>query len=229
MESLIIKGPDRKDRPFFHRGSRADQGVVKQMFERQEYSLKRLRRGPELNALQDSLSKPLIIDGGSNIGASIAYFAFMFPRAHIVGIEPDPGNFELLQRNTAGMNVELHMAALGSRDGKVRLEDPGEGEWGYRTSAADDGTVPLLSMSRLVMEKVAEGYQPFFAKIDIEGGEAALFQPPLDWVDLFPIMAVELHDWLLPRQGTSRSFLECVGPRDRDFVFVGENVFSIKY
>jgi FkbM family methyltransferase len=198
------------------------------MFERQEYSLKRLRRGPELHALESTLSRPLIIDGGSNIGASIAFFAFTFPRAHIVGIEPDADNFELLRRNTEGMNVELHQAALGSRDGKVRLEDPGEGEWGYRTNPADDGAIPQLSISRLVTEKVAQGYQPFFAKIDIEGAEGDLFQPPVDWVDLFPVMAVELHDWLLPRQGTSRSFLRCVADRDRDFLFLGENAFSIR-
>jgi hypothetical protein len=38
---------------------------------------------------------------------------------------------------------------------------------------------------------------------------------------------VELHDWLLPKAGTSCSFLHCAGQHDRDFVVVGENIFSI--
>jgi len=37
-----------------------------------------------------------------------------------------------------------------------------------------------------------------------------------------------LHDWLLPGQGTSRSFLKCMAALDRDFVHIGENVFSIR-
>src|SRR5437762_3374640 len=35
-------------------------------------------------------SDPLIIDGGSNIGVSILYFKKTYPRARIVGFEPDP-------------------------------------------------------------------------------------------------------------------------------------------
>lgn len=228
MNSVTLKTSGGISRQFHHRGTRADLGVIAQMFKNEDYSLRRLRRGEELKALGRAMARPLIIDAGANIGGSVCWFALNFPRVHIVAIEPDPANFELLRRNTEGLDVELHQAAIGARDGQVRLVDPGEGEWGYRTARTEDGTVPMISMGRIVAEKQAAGYTPFICKIDIEGGEADLFTPPTDWVDPFPLMMVELHDWLMPRQGTSRSFLQCVAARDRDFVHIGENIFSIR-
>lgn len=228
MRSVTLQTSAGTSRQFHHRDTRADQGVIAQMFKNEDYSLRRLRRGEELKALGAAMARPLIVDAGANIGASVCWFALNFPRVHIVAIEPDPANFELLKRNSEGLDVELHQAAIGARDGRVRLVDPGQGEWGYRTAAADDGAVPLISMARIVAEKQAAGYTPFICKIDIEGGEADLFTPPTDWVDPFPLMMVELHDWLMPGQGTSRSFLQCVAARDRDFIHIGENIFSIR-
>lgn len=228
MESINLKHASGTSRLFFHRGTPADRGVIHQMFKNEDYSLRRLRRGGQLLALGRTMARPLIIDAGANIGASACWFAANFPHAHIVAIEPDPGNFELLRRNSEGLNVELHQAAIGAREGKVQLVDPGEGEWGYRTAPADDGAVPMIAMARIIAEKQTAGYTPFICKIDIEGGEADLFTPPTDWVDPFPLMMVELHDWLMPGEGTSRSFLQCVAARDRDFVHIGENVFSIR-
>lgn len=43
-----------------------------------------------------------------------------------------------------------------------------------------------------------------------------------------PLMIVELHDWMLPRTANSANFLKAVAARNRDFVFRGENVFSIR-
>ena len=83
-------------------------------------------------------------------------------------------------------------------------------------------------MAGLVAAKMAEGYTPFLAKIDIEGAEADLFSRDTDWIDQFPLIIVELHDWLLPKQGTSRNFLRCIAARNRDFVYLGENIFSIR-
>jgi len=33
---------------------------------------------------------------------------------------------------------------------------------------------------------------------------------------------------MLPRQGTSRNFLKCIANLDRDFLHIGENIFSIR-
>ena len=64
-------------------------------------------------------------------------------------------------------------------------------------------------------------------KVDIEGAEKDLFRSNTEWVAVTPIIIVELHDWLLPKGGTSRPFLQCVSKLDRDFVYLGEDVYSI--
>jgi FkbM family methyltransferase len=220
------------ERPFHHRGTRADLGVIDQMFNTEDYSLARLRRGPELHALYDTWvragSRPLILDAGANIGASVVYFSLAFSKAHIVALEPARNNFELLGRNVGGIDVDARCAAIGAAAGEVVLTDPGEGEWGYRTADAGEGTrVPRLAAAALVREKRNAGFTPFIAKIDIEGAEAELFSADTAWVDDFPLLIVELHDWLLPKSGSSHSFLRCIAGRDRDFVYWGENIFSI--
>ena len=232
LQTLNIRFEDGGERAFRHRGTRADLGVIAQIFEAQDYSLKPLQRGAELQSLYDRIATagriPFILDAGANIGASALYFAKAFPRAHILAIEPARNNFEVLQENAAGLDVDARCAAIGAADGETSLVDPGEGEWGYRTAAAGTGErVRVLSATRLLAEEQAAGRVPFIAKIDIEGGEAELFSRDAAWVDLFPLLIVELHDWLLPRAGSSRSFLRCIAERDRDFVFLGENVFSI--
>ena len=68
---------------------------------------------------------------------------------------------------------------------------------------------------------------PFIVKIDIEGGESALFSTNTEWVATTPLIIIELHDWLLPGKAASRSFLQCIAGQDRDFVYIGENIFSI--
>ena len=219
-------------RPFHFRNSHADIEVIRQIFADEDYSLARLRRESELNetyqAILASGKTPLILDCGSNIGASCVWFSDVFPQAHIACFEPNNGNFAVLSKNVAGLNVEPHCAAIGSTTGTCAIVDPGEGEWGYRAEAGTPGTCPLVSMSEFVAGKVAAGYVPFIAKIDIEGGEADLFSQTVEWADAFARLIVELHDWLLPKEGTSHSFLAYVGSRNRDFIHIGENVFSIR-
>lgn len=228
MEAINLQAPDGTKRPFYHRGTTADRGAMQQVFQNRDYDLNRFRQGAAIHAAGAAMERPLIIDAGANIGTSACWFAMFFPHAHIVAFEPDAANFDLLRRNTEGLDIDLRHAAIGGHDGRVNLVDPGQGEWGYQTEAAASGDTELVAIGRIVADKQAEGYTPFIAKIDIEGGEADLFTPPTDWVDAFPLVVVELHDWLLPGQGTSRTFLQCMAARDRDFVYHGENVFSFR-
>lgn len=228
MKSVQLNMPDGRVRTFLHRDSVADRGVLTQIFKQRDYALSQINRGPELRGLGHSLPRPLIIDAGANMGASVTWFATGFPHAHIVAIEPDGENFGLLRQNTYDLDVDLRHAALGSHEGMAEVMNMGNGEWGYQTKPAEDGTVPLVSMAGIVADKIAAGYQPFIAKIDIEGGEAELFSASTDWIDEFPLVIVELHDWMIPGQARSRTFLQAIAGRDRDFVQVGENTFSIR-
>jgi hypothetical protein len=65
-------------------------------------------------------SDPTILDCGSHIGLSVAWFKRRFPKARIISFEPDPENFRLLQTNVAvnGFEgVELLNLAVSSQRG----------------------------------------------------------------------------------------------------------------
>ena len=223
-----IQLQDGQKRPFYHRGTRADLGVIRQIFTDHDYALEKLRRVDELRGLFQGMKQPLIMDCGANIGASVVWFAYRYPGCHIVAFEPEAENYHLLCKNTEGLNVDLRLAAIGSQNGKVSVFDPGSGEWGYRTQQDDQGSCDRLSITEVIESKVSAGYTPFITKIDIEGGESNLFETSTDWVADMPIMIIELHDWLMPKKGTSRNFIACVAKYDRDFVHIRENIFSIK-
>ena len=40
-------------------------------------------------------------------------------------------------------------------------------------------------------------------------------------------LIVELHDWLIPKGKTSQPFLQCIAKLDRDFIYRGEDIYSI--
>ena len=70
--------------------------------------------------------------------------------------------------------------------------------------------------------------QPFIAKIDIEGAERDLFSGDCSWIDTFPVIIVELHDWLFPKARTAQPFLKAIAARNRDILLKENNVFSIR-
>jgi hypothetical protein len=111
----------------------------------------------------------------------------------------------------------------------VRICNADEDAWARRTETAapgGSGSIPALSVASL-MKLAPEGSRPFIAKIDIEGFESNLFSQNTSWVDLFPVLYIELHDWMLPGHGTSNNFLRVISQLQRDFILSGENVISI--
>jgi FkbM family methyltransferase len=220
------------ERPFYYRKGSSDDAVITQMLLAQDYDLRRLRRWPEiaefLAARATRGDRPLIVDAGANIGASSVYFAVQLPRAQIVAIEPAESNYKLLCRNTVGLRVRCLKAALAAEPGRAIVRDPGIGFWGFMTepTTGDEG-VPCVTVDELYEGLIGSQVFPFIVKIDIEGGEKPLFDKNTDWVARTPIVIIELHDSLYPKSGVSRPFLQCVAASDRDFITMGENIFSI--
>ena len=73
----------------------------------------------ERNYDVEPLAPPrVVVDLGSNIGLSVLFFACKYPGARVLGVEPDPGAFELLQRNAGRLGgVTVRHAAVGDREG----------------------------------------------------------------------------------------------------------------
>ena len=211
-----------------------DYTVLNQVFVNEEYDVARLPQHQSLietyRRMVEARQTPLILDCGANIGMAAAYFTDRFPEARVIAVEPEKGNFDLATRNCRHRNVDLIHAAIASENTSGSLIDPGFGGWSYRvqTGAAPAAEgIRMISIDSLLMDPAYQHCQPFIVKIDIEGFEEELFSKNTDWVDKFPLLIIELHDWMLPGQGSSRPFLSTISRLNRDFVYIGENVFSL--
>ena len=225
-------------RDFYYRPqSVADKGVLEQVFRQQAY---RISQWPQGRRLMDHYrarvaggARPLIVDAGANIGATAVWFQNHFPQAVIFALEPEQANARLLEFNTAVYpRTHVFKGAIGSRDGHVALVDPGMSDWGFRTvgrgsSASTDARldVPCISPASILASEAARGTEPLIMKIDIEGAEQDLFQGDVDWMDEFAMIGIELHDWMLPFQGSSRTFLSALARFDFELIPRGENLF----
>jgi FkbM family methyltransferase len=208
-----------------------DLGTLGQVFTSEHYRLDKLPRCAELAAFRDAVlaagKKPLILDGGGNVGFASRYFAENHPGSAVICIEPDPGNAAQARRNNDPQQVKVLEAALGSEASRGRIIDAGAENNAYRIDRSAEGSIEILSINDLLRAYGPPEYVPFIAKIDIEGFESELFSRHTEWIERFPLLIVELHDWMLPRSASTGPFLRAIASQDRDFLYYDENVFSI--
>ena len=216
---------------FYIRPTHEDREVCKQVFFNGDYDLRHTGREQELIAWYEAADRPIIIDAGANIGAASVWFARHFPKSAIVSVEPDASNLVLARKNTARYPRVVPMqAAIASQPGRLVLTDPGGGAWAFRTTnepGAQGHAVDAVTIEQ-VLERAGEGV-PFILKIDIEGAEADLFARHSEAFDRFPLIIIEFHDWMLPGEASCRNFLRWQTSVDRDFLFHGENVYSVSH
>jgi len=234
---------DRKNMNFFHIQNRnsVDWYTNKQVFIDEQFSWNFLisehvkrSRVQDIDILYKQIissnKQPFIIDCGSNNGASSLYFHQCFPEARIQALEIDKGNYLQSKANTQrhAKSIEVINKGVGSRDGFGAIDDPGMGNNAFRVDFEKSNglKVEIVSINTLLANK-SEFWAPFIIKIDIEGGESDLFSSSTEWINKFPIVIIETHDWLFPKENSSLNFLKCISKLDRDFVFHGENIFSI--
>ena len=113
-------------------------------------------------------SDPLILDGGSNIGMSILAFKRSYPQARIIGFEPDPEIFEILQQNVDknGLrDVRLINAGLGGQSGTAYFKPDHSSGGKLEQNGAPTGSivVKMEQLSDYLNEPVD------FLKLNIEG------------------------------------------------------------
>jgi FkbM family methyltransferase len=206
--------------------NKIDFNVLRQIFVEHGYDTK---IHPDIKARYDAIiesgRKPLIIDCGANSGMATRYFVDTFPGAKAVAIEPDRENLELARRNNPSGEVDFRLAGVSAQTGKARLERENADNWGYQTELSENGDVEMVTINSILKDH--EDCVPFLIKIDIEGFESDLFSANTEWVDRFPVIIMELHDWMLPGECNSMNFLKVIAGRNRDFLLRGENVLSI--
>jgi FkbM family methyltransferase len=158
---------------------------------------------------------PLIVDGGANIGLSVAYFKTIYPACRIVAFEADSRNFALLAGNAkrnSWSDLELHNLGLHRGDGELLFYDyndvPGAlsgGFWQPPSAGAPKRVLRLrtVPLSRYIDRRVD------LLKLDIEGSEHAVLEDLEANAKLAHIeqIILEYHHHVQPREDRLGGFL----------------------
>lgn len=136
---------------------------------------------------------PFIIDGGSNIGVSILYFKQIYPQACILGFEPDPNIFKLLQENVTRNHlhdVTLVDAGLGGERGSTSFvaDNSASGQFGKSENSFEVRVEPLSTYIDRPVD---------FLKLNIEGQELPVLQELEQSTKLRQVreLVFEYHGW----------------------------------
>lgn len=210
----------------------SDGAVWSQVFTERQYDLSGLPvQEARVQAAYDAIiakgRAPLVIDCGANNGASSVWFSLKYPAAQIVAVEPDPENAAVCRVNTADRRIDVRETAIGSSPGTVRITNPESTAWGFRTARSEGTGGVRVETIRQIVESYPAA-ELLAVKVDIEGFESDLFAANTEWVHDATLVYVEPHDWLLPGQGTSRSFQAVLGAEDFEVLLIGENLTYVR-
>lgn len=124
-----------------------------------------------------------IVDVGSNVGYTIAYWAEHFPKAHIEAFEPHPDHLHKLRRSIALNNLEdrvtVYGAAAGTANGVAELADRG-----VASAVITDGQPSGIVRHKMVPIQVVDFFETVgpktidLLKLDCEGAEFDLLMDP---------------------------------------------------
>jgi FkbM family methyltransferase len=197
------------------RGATTDVSCFEKVFVSKEYSL------------PIDYSPQVIVDAGANTGMATLYFANRYPAARILAIEPESENFQLLQKNCAGLsNVMLMKAALWPVQRRLTISDNGAGEWAYSVTE-QSATESRNEVSAITMEDILRKLAVSridLLKLDIEGSERELFSTDAGaWLDRVEYIVVELHDRYRP--GCAKALYSALATRNFIQEIRGENIF----
>jgi FkbM family methyltransferase len=219
--------------PIWLRPATSDWYVMEQVFIDQEYSLDRWQsHARAVRARYDDVLAqgrvPIIVDCGAHVGLATLWFARQFPRARILSVEPAKENFELLRRNvSSNPNIMPINAAIWDRETRVDLVNAEEQPWAWAMRQTPTGQISTVTVNALLQREPIG--VPLLVKIDIEGGEIALFHSNTEWIERTPLVVFELHDWQGGWRGTGHSVFSRLCMHPRDYMQRGENMFAFSH
>lgn len=175
--------------PVVFRYNSSDVPVFRQIFISEEY--KRLTTLREVK---------LIIDCGANVGYSSVYFLSKFPDAHVIAVEPDRSNYELLMRNVSvyGDRVTAICSAVWSHKAALKVCAGHVGdkrEWATTVRECigdEEADLEGLDIAFLLNQSLFPKID--ILKVDIEGAERVVFNQEFKgWINKVRTIAIELH------------------------------------
>ncbi|WP_435151292.1 FkbM family methyltransferase [Candidatus Pelagibacter bacterium nBUS_44] len=209
-----------------------DLNTIRQIFIKEEYNFKK-KYNKQIREFYNNILKenkiPIIIDCGSNIGASSNYFNIKFPKSKIIAIEPDTESIKIFKYNVNESNILLYENALSSEVFSYDLDRDGQ-DW--RSTKIKKNIHNNQSQKTITISSILEKYdnliyKPFLIKIDIEGHEKELFKKNYHWIKEFKIIIIELHDWLFPKDEISNNFFLAISNMKKKILKDGENTIVI--
>jgi FkbM family methyltransferase len=138
-----------------------------------------------------SRDKPVILDGGANVGLGVAYFKKIYPNSEIIAFEPDARIFPVLKRNVEAwglQGVTLVSRALWWEE--TDLPFLVEGSYGGRIARERDaaaGSVRTVRLRNYLDRRID------LLKLDIEEGETEVLEDSADMLGCVTHLFVEYH------------------------------------
>jgi FkbM family methyltransferase len=208
----IVKSILFKKNRFYLRKNTSDFEVFRQIFASKQYNVKGLTR--------DQVE--YIIDLGSNNGMSAAYFKIQYPKAKLVGVDPDLENIAIAKKNTASFSdVVFEHKAIWFEETDLDIFDTGKGAYSYnvvnignKINTVQTTTIPAL-LKKYNFPRID------ILKVDIEGAEIELFKNgDLSWINNVKCLLVECHDH--KRKGCTEALFKSIYPCSFTVGFKGE-------
>lgn len=118
-----------------------------------------------------------ILDLGAHIGDTTLYYHAMYPNAKIIAVEPSPASFDMLKKNTQGIeNIKIIRGAVGETNGEATLfitKSSLGNSINKRDSSVSEVRVRQYDLSTLI--QMLDVDMVDLIKFDIEGAEEKLF------------------------------------------------------
>lgn len=195
------------------RPGKSDFNVLNQIFVDTQYDSYNYIKNPEI-----------IVDGGANIGLSTIFFKMKFPNSKIFCIEPELGNFQILESNTVQYeNIELIRKGLWGNTTSIFLNKGAFTVDNYISLSPTESTIEeilCISISDLMKEFNLSKID--ILKLDIEGAEKNILCSNIDWLDNVGCLMIETHDRMV--SGTGKALFDAMHNYNFDLEVQGETM-----
>lgn len=160
---------------------------------------------------------PRILDIGANLGAFSIWAAYRWPGCQVYAYEPDPINFEVLERNILHNNI-VSVSAMNWAIGNPgeRLFYPGRrncGEGGFYCDTSD-----IHEPFNVTVKDPLSLPHAHILKMDIEGCEIEVLEPLIKDGRKFDAIMFEYH------RASDRRYIDKLL---EDYVMTGTQVYNI--
>ena len=183
-----IKIYDKSNKKFFNFKVRnySDILTVYEIFSEENYNLKKYFIFDKVNKYyNENLNNnkvPIIIDCGSNIGASSVYFSKIFNKSKIALIEPDYESFIFSKKNFSENNFTFFNFAISNKKDTVKFLSDKKDNRASRVSNSGNISIECHTVDEILRIMDEPDGVNFLIKIDIEGHENKL-ENNYDWLD----------------------------------------------